>query len=415
MMERSRLSCPAAQEPWRSGIRCLLLLRDAGHQAFLVGGCVRDLILARAVKDADVATSARPEEVERLCAAAQLRCVPVGRSFGVVVAVCDGLEVEIATFRHDGRSRDGRHPDSVAYTLAAEEDVARRDFTINALLYDPVEEQLIDYVGGLRDLHARLLRTVGSPAERLAEDRLRVLRGLRFAAQLDLGIEEASWAGLCATTLDGLSAERLMQEWFKGLEGERRGGWLGLLARSGQLARLCPPLGSLTAPALARLAAHLDALGAASAALAAAVWLLPGGPAGLAWLGRQPLPGGRVARIRWLVEHAHQAEALADGPRAARRRALQHPAADELVQLLRSDPQAGRAAAQLHSALAEERAQGPWRPWLRAGDLLALGASPGPALGQLLRRLEDAQLDGRLATRDQALDQAARWLAAPPG
>ncbi len=414
-MDRSTLSCPAGEEPWRSAIRCLLLLRAAGHQAYLVGGCVRDLILARPVKDADVATSARPEEVERVCAAAQLRCIPVGRSFGVVVVVCAGLEVEIATFRHDGRSRDGRHPDSVAYTLSAEEDVARRDFTINALLYDPVDGQLMDYVGGRRDLDARLLRTVGDADRRMAEDRLRVLRGLRFAAQLDLRIEDASWTALCAATLDGLSAERLMQEWFKGLAGERRGSWLALLARSGQLARLCPPLGGLDGAALARLAAPLAAGGAASAALAAAVWLLPGGPAGLTWLGRQPLAAERVARIRWLAEHALRAEGLAGGQRAARRRILQHPAAGELVQLLRSDPQAGSAAAQLHSALAQERAQAPWRPLLRAGDLLALGASPGPALGALLRRLEDAQLEGALATREQALDQAARWLGAPAG
>jgi hypothetical protein len=410
VVELSRLSCPATLEPWRSGIRCLLLLRAAGHQAFLVGGCVRDLILGLPVKDADVATAARPEEIEQLCAQAQLRCVPVGRSFGVVVAVCDGVEVEIATFRHDGGSTDGRHPDRVAYTLSPAEDVARRDFTINALLYDPVDERVTDHVGGRRDLDARLLRTVGDAMTRLAEDRLRVLRGLRFAAQLGLRIEDACWAGLCATTLDGLSAERLMQEWFKGLEGGGRGSWLALLARSGQLARLCPPLAGLAASAQARLAAHLDALGAASAALAAAAWLLPSGAQGLAWLGRQPLPGERVARIRWLVEHALQAGALAGGPPAARRRVLQHPAAGELVQLLRSAPEAGSTAAQLHRALDEERAQGPWRPLLRAGDLLALGASPGPALGQLLRRLEDAQLDGALTSRDQALDQAARWL-----
>jgi tRNA nucleotidyltransferase/poly(A) polymerase len=412
-MEPTRLSCPASEQPWRSGIRCLLLLRAAGHQAYLVGGCVRDLILGRAVKDADVATSARPEEVERLCREAQLRCVPVGRSFGVVVAVCDGIEVEIATFRRDGSSQDGRHPDSVAYTLSAAEDAARRDFTVNALFYDPLDGQLIDHVGGRRDLEARLLRTVGDARQRLAEDRLRVLRGLRFAAQLGLTIEDASWAGLCATTLDGLSAERLMQEWFKGLEGEHRGSWLALLAGSGQLARLCPPLGPLGQGDLARLGAHLDALGAASAALAAAVWLLPGGPAGLAWLARQPLSGERVARISWLVEHALQAGALAGGPLVARRRVLQHQAAGELVQLLRSDPAAGSEAAQLDTAFAAEAAQAPWRPLLRAGDLLALGAHPGPALGQLLRRLEDAQLDGRLASRDQALAQAAAWLAGP--
>jgi tRNA nucleotidyltransferase/poly(A) polymerase len=414
-MERTRLSCPANVEPWRSGIRCLLLLRAAGHQSFLVGGCVRDLVLGRTVTDADVATAARPEQVEQLCAQAQLRCVPVGRSFGVVVVVVDGVEVEVATFRTDGRSADGRHPEQVAYTLSAAEDVARRDFTINALLYDPVAEQLSDHVGGLHDLAARLLRTVGDAAARLAEDRLRVLRGLRFAAQLGLRIEEACWAGLCATTLDGLSAERLMQEWFKGLAGERRGSWLALLASSGQLARLCPPLGALGAPARARLAAHLDALGPASAALAAAAWLLPGGPAGLAWLEHQPLPAARVARIRWLLAHALAAAALAGGPQPARRRVLQHPGAGGLVQLLRRDPEAGPVAEQLHRAFEQERAQGPWRPLLRAGDLLSLGASPGPALGALLRRLDDAQLAGEMTTRDQALAQAARWLGPAAG
>ena len=371
-MERSKLTCPAAEQPWRSGIRCLLLLRAAGHQAYLVGGCVRDLILARPVKDADVATSARPEEVERVCTAAGLALRagrPQLRRGGGGVRGHRGRDRDLPP-----RRRLPRWPPSRArglHALGRGGCGAPRFHHQRPALRSRRGADWIDHVGGRRDLAERRLRTVGVAAERLAEDRLRVLRGLRFAAQLGLTSRRPPGRPCARPPSTGLSAERLMQEWFKGLAGEHRGSWLGPPGASGQLARLCPPLGALAAGDRARLGAHLDALGAAGPALAAAAWLLPCGQPGLDWLARQPLAAERVARIRWLVEHALLAEALAGGARAARRRVLQHPGAGELVQLLRSDPQAGSAAAQrLH-----RRARAGARP----GPLPAPAARRRPA------------------------------------
>jgi tRNA nucleotidyltransferase/poly(A) polymerase len=353
--------------------------------------------------------------VERACAEAGLRSIPVGKSFGVVVVLCDGVAIEVATFRRDGRSQDARHPDSVAYTQSAEEDVARRDFTINALLFDPLVGEAIDHVGGLGDLRRRCLRTVGEPERRFSEDRLRVLRALRFAAQLGLTIEPATWTGLCAAHLRGLSAERLMQEWFKGLCGPHRGTWLNLLCTSGQINGLCPVLASLSPEGIEHLTVISDRLGTAGPACAAASWLVPCGDDGLAWLARQPLAHERVTRIRWLVEHARSAELLVSGPRPALRRVLQHAAAAELVQLLHADPKRATCATLLQEAYDQERAQGPWQPLVRAQDLLVLGCAQGPLIGRLLIRIEDAQLEGVVASRQEGLGLAARLIAEAAG
>ena len=159
-------------------------LRADGHQAYVVGGCVRDQLLGAQPKDWDVATSARPEQVEALFP----RTIGVGKSFGVILVVLDGHESEVATFRGESEYSDGRHPDSVHFT-DAEEDARRRDFTINALFYDPEEQCVLDFVGGLADLDAHLLRTVGEPEERFAEDHLRLLRAVRFAARTGFTLE----------------------------------------------------------------------------------------------------------------------------------------------------------------------------------------------------------------------------------
>ncbi|HET6496681.1 MAG TPA: CCA tRNA nucleotidyltransferase, partial [Thermoleophilia bacterium] len=158
-------------------------LRAAGHEAYFAGGCVRDLVMGAAPHDYDVTTSARPDEVMALFE----RTVAVGAAFGVVLVILGGREYEVATFRTEGAYSDGRHPDAVAYATA-EEDVKRRDFTINGLLYDPVEERVIDHVSGRADIERRIVRTIGSPDERFAEDRLRLIRAVRFAARLGFEI-----------------------------------------------------------------------------------------------------------------------------------------------------------------------------------------------------------------------------------
>src|SRR5437660_630550 len=163
-------------------------LRDAGHETLWAGGCVRDELLGLVPKDYDVATDARPEEVRRLFK----RTIAVGASFGVVEVLgpyspAGPLKVQVATFRSDISYSDGRHPDAVVFS-SAREDALRRDFTINGMFFDPLEERLIDYVGGQEDLRAKVLRAIGDPATRFAEDKLRMLRAVRLACRFDLDI-----------------------------------------------------------------------------------------------------------------------------------------------------------------------------------------------------------------------------------
>jgi poly(A) polymerase len=154
-------------------------LREAGHLAFFVGGCVRDLIMGIAPKDYDIATSARPEQVMRLFP----QSLAVGAQFGVVLVVQEGRQYEVATFRSDGTYMDGRHPDQVTYADDPRHDVLRRDFTINGLLYDPLRETVLDFVEGQRDIRGRIIRTIGNAEQRFLEDKLRLIRAVRFASR----------------------------------------------------------------------------------------------------------------------------------------------------------------------------------------------------------------------------------------
>src|ERR1700678_3922236 len=169
-------------------------LQRAGHTAYFAGGCVRDRLLGKEAKDYDIATSALPEQVQKLFP----RVTDVaGKCFGVVRVMAGDESFEVATFRQDGPYKDGRHPESVRFATA-EEDAQRRDFTINGLFYDPVAEKLIDYVGGEADLRAKVLRAIGVPADRFGEDQLRLLRAIRFAARLNFKIEPYTWEAICA-------------------------------------------------------------------------------------------------------------------------------------------------------------------------------------------------------------------------
>ncbi len=214
-------------------------LREAGHQALFAGGCVRDALMGKTPHDFDIATSARPEQVQALFP----RTVPVGVQFGVVLVIENGQEYQVATFRSDGTYLDGRHPQSVTFS-SAEEDARRRDFTVNGLFYDPIDEKVLDFVGGRQDLETRTLRAIGSPAERFAEDKLRLLRGVRFAAALDFTIETETWTAIRAgaTTIRDVSAERLRDELVKIFTSPRRVRGFDLLDASGLMAVILPEM-----------------------------------------------------------------------------------------------------------------------------------------------------------------------------
>lgn len=378
----------ASARIWEDGSAVVVALRAAGHQAWLVGGCVRDRLLQRPLKDADIATSAEPDEVERLFP----RTVAVGKAFGVIKVLLGDGEVEVASLRADDRYVDGRRPTAIRRGSLLE-DAERRDLTVNALYADP-DGTLTDPVGGLPDLHARVLRGIGDPAARLAEDRLRVLRVLRFAAVLDFTIEERTRAAVVATAIDGVARERVLDELGKACAAGAGGAFLRLCAAHGQLAAVAP----CAAPDLA--AGLLDRLGPVPLGLGLAAWLLHGGSdAAAAWTAMQPLAGQLRRSIPWLITTAPR---LGELPVAERRRALRTPD--------------GAACAALASAIDPARAMdyvtwasrdGEPRPCpVTAADLIAAGWKPGPHLGAALRRIEDAWLADEVRERAELLELA---------
>ena len=212
-------------------------LRATGHEAFFAGGCVRDRLLGKEAHDIDIATSATPEEVQKLFP----RTVAVGAQFGVIVVLEEGFEFQVATFRSDGVYKDGRHPESVSFTTA-EGDAKRRDFTVNGLFYDPLDKRIIDHVGGEADLKAGILRCIGNPLERFSEDKLRLIRCVRFSASLGFPIEEKTWQAVCHMTpqITAVSAERLRDELVKIFAHSSRVRGFDLLDSSGLLDILLP-------------------------------------------------------------------------------------------------------------------------------------------------------------------------------
>ncbi len=214
-------------------------LRAAGHIAYFAGGCVRDLVRGQAPKDIDIATDAHPAEVQKIFP----RTYAVGAHFGVIVVLENNLQFEVATFRADGVYLDGRHPAEVRFS-SPEEDARRRDFTINGMFFDPPNDAVIDFVGGRQDLSARLVRAIGDPAQRFAEDRLRLLRAVRFATVLDFEIDAATWEAIVrvAGTIGEISAERIREELVRiFLSAHRARGW-DLLDASGLMKQILPEL-----------------------------------------------------------------------------------------------------------------------------------------------------------------------------
>jgi poly(A) polymerase len=425
-------------------------LHDAGFQALWAGGCVRDELLGLVPKDYDVATDARPDEVRKLFR----RNVPVGESFGVVKVLgprqAGGppLDVEVATFRTDVGYSDGRRPDEVVFATARE-DALRRDFTINGMFYDPLQGQLIDHVGGQADLHARVLRAIGDAALRFEEDKLRLLRAVRIATRFELTIEPATEAAVrrMAAEIRVVSAERIAQELRQLLVHPRRARGLSLLLELGLVAPILPellpmkglPQGSPQQPT-GDLWDHvlrvLDLLGPApSFPLALAALLHDVGkprtvgrtPDRYTFYGHEHV-GARLAdeigrrlklsnderqRTVWLVEK-HQVLADARRLRTSKLKVLLvHAGIHELLALHRADALASRrdvdhveyCEALLRDWPAEELDP---PPLLTGHDLAKLGLAQGPQFKVLLEAVREAQLDGTIKSKTEALALAQR-------
>lgn len=226
-----------AERQGKLAAQIVTLLTEAGHTAYFAGGCVRDLVMRQTPKDYDIATTATPEEVEKIFS----KCIPVGKKFGVMIVVHGDCHFEVATFRKEGGYQDGRHPSRVSFT-DPEEDARRRDFTVNGLFYDPLQKKIIDFVDGVKDIKKKRIRAIGDPNERFSEDHLRLLRAVRFAANLGFQIEPKTWAALkrLKKKIHTVSPERIRDELVKMFTRPFAGRALKLLSESGLLAEILP-------------------------------------------------------------------------------------------------------------------------------------------------------------------------------
>ncbi len=425
-------------------------LRAAGYEAYLAGGCVRDLLLGREPKDYDVATSATPDVVLELFP----RTFAVGAHFGVVL-VADGdgesyVVTEVATFRSDGAYSDGRHPDAVRYTTTAEEDVRRRDFTINGLLLDPLQRAddlraaVIDYVDGVRDLDAGVVRAIGSAEQRFEEDHLRMLRGVRFAARFGFELEDRTMLAIrsLAAKTAAVSRERVRDELTKMLTEGRARRAFELLDETGLLAEVLPeaarmkgveqppqfhPEGDVWVHTLGLLE-QLDA-GCASTLAWGALLHDVGKPPTFRRAPDRIRFNGHVEvgvamgaeilrRFRFSNEDTRQILALvenhmrfADAGRmrtSTLKRFFRLPGFEEHLALHRMDCLAGSRNLEHWEFVRErylsmpEEAVRP-RPLITGRELIAAGYAPGAGFKEMLRAVEDAQLEGTIGTAEEAL------------
>ena len=404
-------------------------LVDAGFEALWAGGCVRDLLLGRTPKDYDVATNARPDQVRELFG--RRRTLAVGESFGVIVVLGSKVagQVEVATFRTDGDYRDGRRPDSVTYCTAVE-DAKRRDFTINGMFYDPLSERVLDFVGGERDLAAGIIRAIGDPAARMQEDKLRMLRAVRFAATFEFHLDEDTAAAVrsLAPQIDVVSAERVAAELRRMLGHEHRDRALQLSRDVALQPQILPELNAVVDnhAEWMRLLLQLRMLGDAhfpvafAAVFAAVVELAAVTDGDVAKTveaagKRLRLSNREIADAVWLVTQRNALSNAAGQRLAQLKRLLAEPLSRDLIRLNRSDARSRDLAAGdadfcdefLRRHTAEEISP---LPLLTGRMLIDRGFQPGPAFKDVLDRVRDAQLNGEICCSDDAVALAERLL-----
>jgi tRNA nucleotidyltransferase/poly(A) polymerase len=390
-------------------------LRAAGFEALWAGGCVRDQLLGIEPKDYDVATSARPEQIRELFG--HKRTLAIGVSFGVITVLGRRPQgqIEVATFRTDAAYSDGRHPDSVAFTTA-EHDAERRDFTINGLFFDPVKNEVIDYVGGRADLARRLIRAIGDPALRLSEDKLRMLRAVRFAASFGFNIEPVTLVAIqeMAADVTTVSAERIGAEVRRMLLDSNRASALSLLRETRLLRQVLPEVAASDSHKWTETLRVLAALKEPTLAVAIAALLLHWHDAIAASdIGRRLRYTNReVERATWLLNHL---EIIRNAPQAfwpRLQRVLVHHGADELVALyaaIAGEGDPALAFVRERLAWAQDKLNPP--PLIDGSDLIRHGLAPSPEFARLLEAVRDAQLGGEIETVAGAMTLVQRLVA----
>lgn len=385
-------------------------LRKEGYQALFAGGCVRDRLLGQAAADYDVVTDAVPEQVTKCFK----RTLQIGAQFGVVMVLTDGKQVEVATFRTEGGYQDGRHPTQVAFASAVE-DASRRDFTVNGMFYDPITKEVLDFVHGQRDLEKGILRTIGNPDERFSEDYLRMLRAVRFAVKLAFDIEPATWASIQkhADKITGISAERIAAELERILTHPNRAHGVQLLIDSALARAVFNIFKGQPAAFGKKVADELPKAVDFPLALAT-FWAGFEAKAALAECKKLKLSNDHLKHVRFLLE---KRGVLLDADMAiSKLKLLMHePYFWDLLTLQTAIQAAqGQSDSPLKKirkrALAIDEQDIRPKPLLDGHELIALGATPGPMVGQLAQEMYIAQLEGRLKTPKQAEQWCQNWL-----
>ena len=418
-------------------------LKKANFLAYFAGGCVRDLIMRRAPKDYDIATTARPEDIEEIFP----KCVPVGKQFGVMIVIQGVHQFEVATFRREGPYRDGRHPEGVSFTTP-EEDANRRDFTVNGLFYDPLKRKIIDYVGGRGDIRKKLIKTIGRPHERFQEDRLRLLRAVRFAANLGFAIEATTWAAIeeLRKEIHSVSQERVRDELIKMFTRSHAGRGLELLSESGLLQEVLPEIEKMKGveqppefhpegDVFIHTKMLMDQLESPSVALAfGALFHDVGKPdtfsdeGGRIHFYSHPKVGGDItrkimARLRFsnreitdVVSCVENHMKFANVKEMRLGKLKQFVARENFpteLELHRIDCLARHGKLELHRFLKHklrEFKKEELKPkrFITGDDLIALGIKPGPAMKEMLEEAYALQLEGKVKSRNAGMDWAKK-------
>jgi len=413
-------------------------LREEGYESYLAGGCVRDTLLGKSPQDYDITTNALPDDIRKIFS----QTIPVGAQFGVMLVMIDGQPFEVATFRHDGPYLDGRRPAHVRYGTL-EEDILRRDFTVNGMVYDPIEKRVIDIVDGRKDLERRTIRAIGNARERFEEDRLRMVRAVRFAASLGFTIEEQTFRAIreLAPTVTDISWERIGEETTRILteRGARKG--FELLDSTGLLKVLLPEIEAMKGveqspdyhpegDVFQHTMLLLDHLQSPTEALAYGCLLhdvakplcarrdgdrltFYGHTEKGAEIAEEILKRLKRSRATWervvyLVRN-HLRHTQAPKMRLSTlKRFLGDENIDELLELTRIDALAANGDLQYYDFCKQKQAELSIEeihpePLLRGRDLIAMGFTPGPIFQDILKQVEEAQLGGELVTREEAM------------
>lgn len=432
-MDDSDLKCCAFE--------IVLKLRKSGYRAFIVGGAVRDMLMGNIPGDYDIATSASPEEVSVIFN----KTYSVGAKFGVTLVALGGHMFEVAMFRTEGDYQDGRRPEKV-FSASEYEDVLRRDFTINALLYDPEKSDIIDYVSGREDINKKVIRTIGNPFTRFREDRLRMLRAVRFASRFGFTIEEETMRAIVseAAGIEAVSSERIGEEFLKMFSGPNPENALELLDQTGLLDILLPEISAMKGveqppnfhpegDVFSHTKLMLKLFGGGSNTLAFGILLHDVGKPSTATLtdrirfNRHEEKGAEIAfdimkrfrfgnrfinRVQTLVKTHMSFQNVPKMKKSTLRRFTSKPEFEEMLELHRFDCLASHNNLSIYSFLKKEieeygnegnKTSLP-STLITGDDLINLGYKPGLVFREILEKVMDAQLEGTIETKEQAID-----------